>query len=286
MKGWEINNDLPYAEIEIDSWNSFIVNIEQNFVDHKEFLYRGHRDSKWMLEPTFDRKYRQIFNSLEKQNPKYVKTLSYEIVCERHLENFKRNSIGKRINPNKELSKIEWLALGQHYGLETPLLDWSSSPYIALYFAFENSQAPRSNLRTVWIFSPFELKDIAINSEPEVEYIQEVDSPIDENMRLLSQLGKFTHTPDNIPIETFIKENINLSGSAPVLYRMNIPNSFREEFLRHLNSMNINAASLYPDLKGAATRTNRELEKILKDRKWRDSEEFKGRLFNLDIYHT
>ena len=37
--------------------------------------------------------------------------------------------------PDKKLS---WLSLMQHYGVPTRLLDFSTSPYVALYFAIEN----------------------------------------------------------------------------------------------------------------------------------------------------
>jgi len=276
---WKINDTNIYAELKVNSWLEFIENIENNFIDHKEYLFRGHRDSTWKLESTFDRKYRDSQNKIESR---LRINLSYEDLLKTHLENFKKNSIGKRINPNKKLSDSEWWALGQHYGLDTPLLDWTLSPYIALYFALFNPSEPKSGIRTLWIFSPFALQEIAINQEPESEFIKEIDSPVDENVRLLSQKGKFTKTPDGKSIEEFLKDNIKLQGSHPVLFRIDIPENFRELFLRHLNSMNINHSTIFPDLTGAAELTNRELEILITYNKWRDTKEFRQRLYTLD----
>lgn len=281
---WKINNDTVYAELEIESWLEFIELIEKDFINNEAYIYRGHRDSEWKLESTFDRIYR-IAIERKKEDPKYIPNLKYEEFLKIHLENFRKNSIGRRLNPNKHLNENEWWALGQHYNLETPLLDWTQSPYIALFFALENSLIPKSNLRTLWIFNPLKLKEITINQRPEFATINEINSPIDENLRLLSQLGKFTKTPSGSSIEEFIADNIKLTGYKPVLYRINIPENLRNSILKHLNSMNINHSSIFPDLIGTSGKTNRELEILLFKTYYEKSGEFISKLLDYDLVH-
>ena len=40
-------------------------------------------------------------------------------------------------------NRLEWLALMQHYGTPTRLLDFTRSPYVACYFALE--ELPRTD---------------------------------------------------------------------------------------------------------------------------------------------
>lgn len=86
----------------------------------KGLVYRGHKSKNWKLIPTI---YRFPGDML--------------IDPGSHRERFKKYLIGKIENLGA-YSDMEIWAIGQHYGLHTPLLDWSVSPAVAMYFSFLN----------------------------------------------------------------------------------------------------------------------------------------------------
>jgi hypothetical protein len=283
---WTISPRTAFATIRVEAWSQFSDLIETHFLDWSEYAYRGQRCTDWPLLSKFDRALRESHRLLKESDPyagiddadrslveqavegKSGRTLpDRAVLLQEHLAAFKTAAVGRRGAAPKSLSDDEWWALGQHFGMATPLLDWTRSAYVACFFSCEDPNPPPSGFRAVWAFSHLGHLEIIFNQPENIEkrsedvrIIEMIEAPIDENGRMISQSGLFTRTPSGEDIATFIDQNIDLCGSSPVLYRIEVPNNHRDLFLRHLELMNIHSGTLFPDLIGAAALANRRLE--------------------------
>ena len=96
--------------------------------DHKRgWLFRGHRCTTWRLETSLERAARRCG----------VPQADYERSVWRE---FRRHAHAYLPRVPLESNTLEWLALMQHYGAPTRLLDFTESFWIALYFAFEDAE--------------------------------------------------------------------------------------------------------------------------------------------------
>jgi hypothetical protein len=144
-----------YEEIVFSEWKE----LRQYFYEGKDSLelmnygFRGHADSNWPLKPTIERirpdKIDPIFNAW------YLNAEQLSIpFYNRAIDLF---SDKENLNIDRS-NKLEWLAVMQHYGAATRLLDISSSPFIASYFALSDvyklCDIDRKNKNIcIWAFS-------------------------------------------------------------------------------------------------------------------------------------
>ena len=101
--------------------------------------------------------------------------------------------------------------------------------------------------------------------EPFEYYIRFLEPLSDENPRLLNQKSLFTISMSGeINIEETVQKcyskDIDKGKIRIILVKIKIPNSEREKCLLDLNRMNINHATLFPHLIGAADFCNLQLE--------------------------
>jgi hypothetical protein len=256
LSGLQIWNESVIEDgiqiIRLSSWRDFYELITQHDLDHSEFIWRGQRTASWPLQSSLDR-------FIVTEDPRDRMKLARQ-----HLSRFKLASRGRRGNtPSLISSESEWWALAQHNAMMTPLLDWTDSPFVALYFAFEKDVNGVATERAVWGLADTLSKNREIEEAPEghlrapLEFFRPMQ---DENARLVSQAGLFTKLPLGITVEQWIKENYKNETKQVSLMKIVIPDLNREECLRTLNRMNINHLSLFPDLYGAGKHCNKALE--------------------------
>jgi hypothetical protein len=195
-------------------------------------LFRGQSSCAWRPVPKVDRpeyqRYRQM-RSIDRED--HERTM---------LDMFKR---GARLHLSVEPSTNgEWLALAQHHGLATRLLDWTANPLVALFFAVESADASDA---AVWMY---QAKPGVIGSFDPFAPSSDVDRfvPPHVSMRIAVQSGVFTvHRKDD---DAWFK--------LLPLHVIRIPASSRATVRRQLAGLGLTRAALFPDLDGLAANTN------------------------------
>jgi len=190
------------------------------------------------------------------------------------------------IAPHRD-DDLEWLALMQHHGAPTRLLDWTRSAQIAAFFAAESSNSSAPFVRNlpeppppfvIWavdtdalnaeakemlsltsgtdISSPEVFRKIFWSQPADDLFLVMAVEPYRVNERLTIQHGLFLL--GNHPLFPFHNCLANLllhaknqgRPSAGWLHKVEVASGVRADVLRTLDKVNINSTTLFPGLDG------------------------------------
>ncbi|MGL0949183.1 FRG domain-containing protein [Vibrio vulnificus] len=246
-----------FEVIRIESLDEF-----KDIVDSKAYrkwIYRGQSDHSWLLESSFLRSIGDA-SKVRKAAGEFStvrKPRNYEEVM---IERFKSGAHLFLDHLPKNHDVLSWLAVMQHHGAPTRLLDFSFSPYIALYFALESGCEDAA----IYCVDHASMKrvDDQMFGENRSEMYEKVMygedhnhdmclfafEPEFANQRLLAQQGLFVIPNHLAHSHEVILREYNMSKRS--VHKLVIPKELRFEGLRMLHQMNITSSTIYPGLDG------------------------------------
>ena len=244
-----------YTTKKLNSWSEF-KEITSKLRNH--WIYRGQGDASWDLSTSFER------TGLSEK---------HEFLEMGILSDFKSGLSIYNNNEPKPNTIVEWLSLLQHHGGATRLLDFTYSPFIASFFAFENHIADEVS---IWAIDQDYISKRLFNFLHKNDYGENfkefMNMTADENYskiffennldcvipiepftmikRYFQQQSTFLSTGNSR--SPFMEQLDFLTNGDKFIFKFILPSKLRTSILNELHLMNINKVSLFPDLDGYA----------------------------------
>jgi hypothetical protein len=219
--------------------------------EHHSWMFRGQADSNWDLNPKIGR-------------PNYagkVTGLSYV-----HYFNQWVNSASNYI----DLPQCDWakLAIAQHYGLATHYLDWTSNPFIALFFAVNEKHQENAILFALEKSNIEYLPHMNVNLH---ECIDSLNLTIERDTtnevwlcrlkptiaRIVNQDSILTFHP--YPQKNLKKCRINGEGELAQIVTLEIDSKSKPLILEELYQFGVSYKSVFPDIEGITNQINSDI---------------------------
>ena len=203
--------------VKINSFESFHKIVDDNIA----YMYRGVSDVDYKLIPKLGRDWHLNIGTL-----KFVEKYMFNI--------FKTHALP--FVTHRPGSPWEWLALAQHHGVPTRLLDWTRNPLVALYFACRENHSKDS---VVYFCKGHTCIDL--NSDPFEMEDDRIWAPDHITPRLTVQSGLFSVSSDpTIPFD------------RGIFLRSVIKAKYKSDIISTLQRYGIHSGSLFPGLDGLA----------------------------------
>lgn len=250
-------------EIAISSWNEFLSLSSE--LDG--WAFRGQQDARWPL-----------LSSLSRYLESFVPDKStWQIREERAIRIFRRKAHNYLPDARVLDDDLRCLALMQHHGAPTRLIDFTKSLFVAAFFALENAVTDAAvfalNTPVLWTATP--TKDATLtreNIDPrgkgnfDLYFLKNnyqilwTGEPNEMDRRLVAQSG-------TVVVPGVLDKSLDVilgeyAHDVELIKKIILPRHIREEVMKALYRMNITNATLFPDLDGLAKSIGLELEVI------------------------
>ncbi len=224
------------------------------FKDQSNLWFRGHAQLEWLLQPQVLRDDFTKRASILNPNA-FDSAFSFEASL---FNQFRRR--GHHLLPASD-SLVHSYFLAQHLGLPTRLLDWSTNPLVALFFAVV--EHPESNGSLIMMRARHEIngqeqRDITYQDDPEVANIL---SPLFNRafvpttisglpLRIMpdSQAGRMLQQEACFTLHQPGCQKLDEVSSSGFIEKLVIPSSAKRKIRNELRFLGVHWGTLFPDL--------------------------------------
>jgi len=238
----------------IVSWEEFKVVANSHIQEAAKgsFIYRGQFNSSWNLSTSLHR---------TGQIEEHKNFVGYFENILPFVQEPVEAWDGSRRDLTNPLQLAEFLAFLQHNGFPTPLLDWTFSPYIAAYFAFEgiNHFTPQNDFVAIYAFNQGDwIKSYKQTHDykPEAKHVTILNPTYRANPKQMLQQGTFMFTNLH-DIEFHIHHNEKTQGQFLNKYEISVKE--RPKIFKDLIAMNITAMQLMPGMESVCKKVFAEI---------------------------
>jgi hypothetical protein len=250
-------------DVVVSTWNEFM----SLSAALDGWAFRGQQDARWPLYTSLSR----YLNAYLPDKP------SWRLREERAIRIFRRKAHNYLGDPSVLDNPLRCLALMQHHGAPTRLLDFTKSPFVAAFFALERATCDAAvyalNTPRLWRATPRGYPEMDRDTidprvpgnfarlfQPNTNTIIWTGEPTEMDRRLVAQSGTLV-VPGMLdkPLDEIL---LHYGEQGSLLKKIVLPLSMREEAMKALYRMNITNATLFPDLDGLARSIGMELETV------------------------
>ena len=162
---------------------------------------------------------------------------------------------GPLVDDVNQPTELELLAIAQHHGMATRLLDWSTNPLVALWFACSAHASEDSGHIYVYRVYPDNIENERSGVDPFTLAMTRVFRPSLNSSRLAAQGGWFTIHPcmgGSLGYKALDQDPLHLLS----IYHFEIPAVQKRAILHSLDLLGINARTLFPGIDGLVQHMN------------------------------
>lgn len=260
------------------SWKTIEISKISDLLDllisyESGWIFRGQAQADWELQSTLERLLFPI-----DWDPDLAKS------CEEYsLHQFQSRAYHYISRDSIPTTKLGWLSIMQHHGIPTRLLDFTESPFMALFFAFDSVSPAQRQPCSIWAIEyrrlmkdsveilkssidGFNFDYSSVQMQPDLVFDQYVDlkaidilwvtEPKLCNFRLERQKGTFLLTGN---IQKRIGDLLPSALPPESAQKIVISAELANEAFRILTSMGIDNSRLFADIDGFA----RDIKRML-----------------------